>query len=310
MLHGLDANLLHYLLALLEENTVERAARRVGLSQSGMSRALARLRDHFSDPLFVANGRGLRPTPFAASLTVPLRTALQALGGVSELRAAFDPLRSARIFRIASADYSTRLLLAPLAAVLRERAPQLTLQITAMSDDLLELVDSGVHLLIGPPLRGRLRARSKLLYTEDFCLVARPDHPLLRGELTPERYARATHVLVSPGGKPGSLMGDSLRTAGLERRIAVTVPSFLCVPDFLNGSDLVATLPRQLAKLLTASGELALRELPLTSPRFPVTMSFPAEYERDPAHRWLRERLVEVADRYRGRVGKRVARTG
>src|ERR1700760_3002584 len=63
-----DLNLLVTLDVLLAEGSVARAARRLRLSPSAMSRALARLRETMGDPLLVRAGRGLVPTPRALEL--------------------------------------------------------------------------------------------------------------------------------------------------------------------------------------------------------------------------------------------------
>src|ERR1044071_4013650 len=63
-----DLNLLITLNVLLEEGSVARAAQRLRLSPSAMSRALARLRETTGDPLLVRAGRGLVPTPRALEL--------------------------------------------------------------------------------------------------------------------------------------------------------------------------------------------------------------------------------------------------
>jgi DNA-binding transcriptional LysR family regulator len=288
-------NLLVYLDALLSEANVARAARRAALSQSGMTRALARLRAHFHDPLFVATGRGLSPTPFASGLRRPLEDCLRTIESVADRRASFDPAQHARSFRIASSDYSTLLLLAPLQRVLESKAPGTSLDVIAIDRGADEIDLDRVDLVIGPKMRGRPRVITKRLFNEDFCVVARAKHPLMSGRSSVKRYAEASHVLVTPGGQPGSLMDSALASHGLERRVAVRLPTFLSVPAFLVDSDHVATLPRRLARRFVADNALAMRELPIESPKFAVTLAFQAERERDPAHRWLRQRLTEIA---------------
>jgi DNA-binding transcriptional LysR family regulator len=299
-LRGLDANLLVYLQALLEEENVARAARRAGLSQSGMSRALTRLRIHFDDPLFVATGRGVRATPFAKSLLRPLDESLGALGRVFELRASFDPRHSQRTFRVASADYSTLLLLAPLSRIASAEAPGIALDVRPIDRSVAELLDvPELDLVIGPPVQKRPGVVSKVLFTEDFCLVLRPGHPISRGRLTLERYANASHVLVSPGRQPGAVMDKALEDARLRRRITIELPSFLNVPAFLRDGDMVATLPRALARVFTKTAGLVMRELPIPSPTFPVTLAFQREHDRDPGHRWFRRMVTDAAAPYR-----------
>src|SRR5215813_11432238 len=77
-LGSVDTNLVVTLLALLRHQNVTRAAREVGLSQSSMSHALARLRAQFADPLLVPAGRGLVLSERGKELVEPVATAVAA----------------------------------------------------------------------------------------------------------------------------------------------------------------------------------------------------------------------------------------
>jgi len=85
-----DLNLLVAFEALITEEQVTRAARRLHITQPALSGALARLRTVFGDQLFVKDGKSMRPTLRARELEGPIREALakvrQAIG-----RPAFKP---------------------------------------------------------------------------------------------------------------------------------------------------------------------------------------------------------------------------
>src|SRR5215203_1105933 len=89
-----DLNLLVTLDVLLAEGSVARAARRLRLSPSAMSRALARLREATGDPLLVRAGRGLVPTPRA----LELRERVGQL--VTDAQALLRPAESLRLDRL------------------------------------------------------------------------------------------------------------------------------------------------------------------------------------------------------------------
>ena len=85
-----DLNLLVTLDVLLSEGSVAAAARRLRLSPSAMSRALARLRAATGDPLLVRAGRGLVPTPRALELGEPVRRLVQEGAAVLRPAAGLD----------------------------------------------------------------------------------------------------------------------------------------------------------------------------------------------------------------------------
>src|SRR6478672_8463875 len=93
-----DLNLLRALEAILEEQSVTKAAARLGLSQPAMSASLGKLRRHFGDELLTRVGNAYEPTPLAKELLEPTRTALRATDRVFVREGEFDPRTSARDF--------------------------------------------------------------------------------------------------------------------------------------------------------------------------------------------------------------------
>src|SRR5689334_24095392 len=89
-----DLNLLITLNVLLAEGSVARAARRLRLSPSAMSRALSRLREATGDPLLVRAGRKLVPTPRALELRE------QAARLVQDARSVLRPADKPRLDRL------------------------------------------------------------------------------------------------------------------------------------------------------------------------------------------------------------------
>jgi DNA-binding transcriptional LysR family regulator len=301
-LRSLDLNLIVALDALLEERTVTRAAERVGISQSAMSHALARLRSMTRDPLLV-RGRGrMMATPRAEALGPPIRRALEELAAALQDSAAFDPATARRTVRIATSDYGELVLLPHVVGCLEREAPGIDLRVVAYGKDAPTLLGSGdVDLLIAPltPVDEAPGIRTRRLFDESFVCVVRKGHPLGRGRLTLARYVAAAHALISPRGKEGSFVDEALTKQGLARRVAVTVPHFLVAPYLVARSDLVLTLAARVATML--SGPLALTVLrppaELGLAGFRMSATWHERTHGDPAHRWLRERIVEISRR-------------
>ncbi len=316
---AIDLNLVVVLRALLDERSVSRAARRLGLSQSATSHALGRLREVVNDPLFVRTRTGLVPTARAEAMAASLRTSLDALDATLFAHAPFDPAKVKRTFHVRPSDYVECLLIPRLIERLLEVAPGIDIFArSTTTEPALALEQGELDLLIQPPRTGEQTEgfHVQKLWDEHFVGLARHGHPLTRGRMTVERFAKAKHVLVAPRGQPGGgPTDDALRQRGLERRIVFTTPSFLAAPQVVAATDLVMILPARLATALTRSVRLAVFEPPVDVPGFEMAMFWHARHDSDPAHAFVREEIARVAASLpvppkssRSRSGKRETR--
>lgn len=291
-LRRLDLNLLVTLDVLLAEHNVTRAAERLHYSQPSVSVHLARLREIFDDPLLLPGPRGMRPTARAQSLRGPLREALAALELAVAPEDAFDPAVATHTWRIAATDYSESTVLLPALATLRASAPGTRVAVVEMVPPRLARqaeqadIDLAFHTTEGSPDTLHRQA----LFAERYVLVGRAGHPRLKRKPTLAQFCALEHVIVSPDG--GGFFGvtdETLAAAGLSRRVALSVPHFLYVASVVASTDLVAMLPERLVRGNTA---LHAVEAPLDVPAFEMSMLWHERQHRDPAHRWLRERIV------------------
>ncbi len=122
-LRSIDLNLLPVLEAVYDERSLTRASEILRITQPAVSNALSRLRTHFEDPLFVREGRGVKPTAMAEALMPAVRDALDRLRTGLEPRSVFEPSRSTRVFNISARDAGSFLIAPALAARLEEAAP-------------------------------------------------------------------------------------------------------------------------------------------------------------------------------------------
>lgn len=295
-LAGIDLNLLVALDALLEERHVTRAARRLGLSQSATSHALARLRELLRDPLLVRSGAVLVPTPRALALAPPVRGILETirstLAGPS-----FDPASSVRTFVVATSDYFELVVMPLLVRELVRAAPAIDLVVRPAPEDFVAMLGGGrLDLVIGvsvPP--GAESVHRRALFDDGFACVVRAGHPVLRRGLDLDRFAAMGHVFIAPRGTRGGVVDDALAKKRKVRRVAAMVPSFLAAPAIVAESDLVLTMPARLAERLAPAFDLRVLPPPLALPRFTVSAYWHERAHHDPAHAWLRARIVDVA---------------
>lgn len=295
-LAAIDANLLVALDALLQEGSVTRAARRVGVTQSAMSQTLVRLRTQFDDPILVRVGRGMELTPFARRIAERLRRGIGELEAVVRDRAEFDPRTTTRRFVVAMVDYLALVLFPRLHDSVTRASPTLDLAVHAVdAGPLVSELEAGVvDLYVGVRGEAERGLESELLRTERFCVLARAGHPLA-ASLSLEAYAAHAHVHVSPRREAGSLVDRALEARGLERRIAVEVPYFALLPRLLRGSDLIATVPERLGKLLSEEHGLTTIAPPLELPELAIHVAWHPRFEAEPGVAWLREVLRAAA---------------
>jgi DNA-binding transcriptional LysR family regulator len=289
-----DLNLLPALDALLQEGSVTGAARRLRLTQSATSRALARLREVFEDPLFVRSGRGLTPTRLARQLAGPVRKNLAELETLLAEKGTFDPRVARRRFILAGIDYPQVVVLAPLARRLASHAPNITLEIRHVSASADRELETGeLDLLLSP----RQPSGAGVVWTRLFddryvCLVA-DDHPARR--LTLARYLELPHVFVAPRERPGGPVEDALAKRGLHRTVALQVPSFSLVPDVLLGTRYIATVPERIAHVLCRRFSLRQLPAPIDVEGFAMCQAWHEAHRNDEGHRWLRDQCARAA---------------
>ena len=306
-LHEIDLNLLVALDALTRERSVTKAAERAGVTQSAMSHTLRRLRELFDDPLLVRGRGGMVLTPRAEALTVPLRSGLVSLARTLAEPEPFEPEHASRTFRIVSPDLFDALVLPTLLQRLGQQAPRIDLAVVPMPKRLSDSLETGdVDLAIHPVLLDPQpfdlgiqvdpELQSRTLFRDSFRCFLRSDHPALSGRrrLTLKAFTQLDHILVSPGGEGPGVVDRILEASGLQRRIALRVPHFATALEVIHQSDLVLTAPASLGKVSTAS-TLASRPAPLEIPEHAITMIWHPRFTEDPAHRWLRQLMVDAA---------------
>ena len=295
---AVDLNLAVVLRALLDERSVSRASQRLGLSQSATSHALARLRALTQDQLFVRTRAGLVPTSRAAAMANGVRSSVAALEMAFLAPPPFDPRTVERTFRVRPSDYVEYLLVPRLLERLAKVAPNVDLSAqTAVTEPTLALEEGQLDLLIQPTRSGDQTDGFHMeeLWEDRLVGVARRGHPLTRGKVTLERFAGASHALVSPRGRPGGMVDDVLKQHGVPRRIAFTTPSFLVAPQVVSMTDLVMTLPARIAAALEGHLRLATFEPPIEVPGFRIAMFWHDRHDSDPAHLFIRGEIAKAA---------------
>lgn len=292
-----DFGLLIALDALLQEGSVTRAARRVGLSTPAMSHALARIRERFKDPILVRSGRGMLLTPRALALKPRVHDV------VSEARRTLEPERPfvaselARSFVVHASDYVLTMLGVAVDRILHREAPRVCLRfVPNTTDDPALLRDQGSDLAVG--IYGALpqEMHSRQLLTDRFVGVVRTGHPRIGKRFTLEQFTALDHIQVAPRGKPGGYVDDVLRERGLTRTVVRAVPYFLSALQLVAETDYILAISERIARRYQTVLAIQLLELPLALRPYALSLVWHPRVDRDPSHRFLRDVFVRAAD--------------
>ncbi len=297
----IDFNLLGALDALLAEESVVGAARRLGLSSSAMSRTLVRLRAATGDPLLVRAGRRLVPTPQATALRDQVHALARDVRTV--LSPHIDDLDIAtldRAFTIRANEGFVELYSARLIARIIEAAPHVRIRFAPKPDkDAGLLRDGQIDLEVGVLGTSAPEIRKQLLFRDDFVGAVRVGHPLLAKPITPERYAACKHVVASRRGAFTGPVDIELEKLGFSRNVVAVVPGFSDALRIAGQSNLVALVPRScLSGGHVGSAQviesIAVFQLPVPTPEIAILAMWHPRMDADAGHRWLREVVQEV----------------
>ncbi len=289
-----DLNLLVTLDVLLMEGSVARAAQRLRLSPSAMSRALARLRDTTGDPLLVRAGRGLVPTPRAIELRERVNRLVQEAASVLSPAEHLDLSQLVRVFTLRTSEGFVENFGPELIARVSEQAPGVRLSFVqkptkesaSLRDGTVDLETGVVEDTTGPELR------TQALFRDRFIGVVRMGHPLSQGEITPARYVQGKHISVSRRRLEKSLIDEALEPLGLVRERVTSVGGFSAALAIARASDLIATVPERHTGNLRIGMHSFL--LPFPAPEVTVSLLWHPRMDADPAHRWLRGLVLGI----------------
>ena len=289
-----DLNLLITLDVLLTEGSVARAATRLRLSPSAMSRQLARLREATGDPLLVRAGRGLVPTPHAEALRTQIGPLLGQATALLRPAKPLDLKTLTRSFTLRTSEGFVESFGPALLARLAADAPGVHLHFkpkpdrdsTALRDGSVDLETGVLAADAGPELR------TQLLFRDRFIGVVRHGHDLSQTKVTLARYLSGQHVTVSRHGLGKGPVDEALGTLNATRAAATIVGGFATALALARATDLIATVPERHTTSLRT--DLFSFPLPFAIPDIAVSMFWHPRIDADPAHRWLRGQIRTI----------------
>lgn len=290
---AMDLNLLVAFHAMLEHRNVTRAGEAIGLSQPAMSSAVRRLRLLFEDPLFIRAGLEMKPTPRALQLNAAIRQVIETVQGEILQPTRFDARTSTRTFTVLMPDIGEANFLPRILAMLAQEAPQLNLRTLAMQRHAAaESLESGTaDLAMGyfPDLQKAGFYQQQLMRSPHVSLV-RQNHPEIGEQMSMDQFIAASHVVVKPHGRE-HVFEKHLQQQGIRRRVVLEISNFLSLLPIIESSDLIATVPKDLADFCVHHGQVRAVPTPVKAPVIDVQLHWHQRLQKDPGHAWLRSAI-------------------
>lgn len=291
----LDLDWLGVFVEIYKTRSVSRAADRLGLAQANASMALNKLRRHFDDRLFIRTSQGMEPTSRAQQVYPELQAALLHLDKARGAPDLFEPLSSARRFRICMTDISEIVLLPRLINHLQQAAPQVSVEAEKISAQTPRRLESGdVDLAVGfmPDLEAGFYQQA--LFAQDFVCLAAADHPRVRAKLSLAAFKAEGHIVVTTSGTGHAIVDQVMARQGVVRRVVLRVPSFLGVARIVAQTDLLVIVPRLLGQTLAMQEPVQLLRPPLPLPAYKVKQHWHERFNADAGNVWLRQTLATL----------------
>jgi len=296
-LRNFDLNLMLAFDALIQEESVTRAAACLKVQQPAMSHALATLRVLLADELFIRIGHRMVPTLRARELHRPIREVLRASQALLLSQRPFDPSRDERIFRVGVTTQLESLILSNLMADLSVAASRVKVLISHTSRERVfnALDEEHIDLAIGfLPGGAAWHQRRALLDTTHVCCF----NPRLLPFGVPislSQYRDGRHAMISAKNSMAGYLEEALSKEDLQLNVVLAAPHFLTLLAAVAQTPMIATLPARVAAAYTPMFGLIQSVLPFALQSLPIDLLWHARSEGDFATRWLRERIMLAA---------------
>jgi len=303
-----DLNLLPVLATIYDHRSVSAAAEHLGLSQSAVSTALAKLRERYGDPLFHRLGHGMEPTLRMRALIGPVREALSQIEGTFAPEQPFNPRTTEDTFTFAMSDLGEMVFMPKILRRIRQVAPRISVRSVASSPAQIErgLETGEIDLAVGyfPDLREKSFLEQHLFFHHFVCLL-RANHPIKASTLSLPQFLGLEHAVVYGAGRSYEIFERFLKSKKIHRRVVLETPHFMSVPSIISQSDLVVTVPHAVGIFVRgAHMNIRIAQPPMRTPRIDLKQHWHRNFQRHPKSRWLRELVAglftDESDEWRG----------
>ena len=287
-----DLNLLHVFDTIYREGSLTRAAKALHLTQPAISHSLARLRDHFNDPLFTRQGNQMVPTPLARRFLESMRPGLNQIQSAVNQFHAFDPANQRKTYALGLRDVLESTFLPQLISKL---APYPDMEVqsqrVARRDMETQLAAGKLDFAIDVLLPVSNQTSHELLRQDRLVVLARKGHPVIAQGLDMASYLEARHILVSSRAEGPGIEDFELSRHGAQRTIRLRCQHYYAACRVVESSDLLLTMPETYARIIAQNTDIEVLAPPVEMPSIDVHLYWHKAYEQEPALVWFRDLL-------------------
>jgi len=283
--------------ALMDHGGVSEAARALGVTQSALSKQLAKLRHAYDDELFVRTPDGMRPTPHATWMSGRVANILAEAAALSDATE-FHPQSFEGTMTFSSTDEICRLLAPGILALLEEEAPRQRATFVPLQPNysIQQLETGQLDLVISVNWHAPDGLKQSRLASDKFVCLMGVDNPLAKSDLGVAGFADAEHIMVAPLGLQNGHIDEALAHLDRRRSVRLSVPYFSQVTPQILGSRRLVTLPSHVANGLCRDypDAFVIRPLPFDVPEFSYFAIWHTRFDKDPRHIWLRNMVRKI----------------
>ncbi|WP_027722239.1 LysR family transcriptional regulator [Maridesulfovibrio zosterae] len=296
-LPNIDLNLLVVLDKIFSERSLTQAGKKLFLTQSAISHALSKLRDHFDDQLFIRLGNRMEPTALCRTIHHKINPSLRSIMESLDDRGVFNPLTSKRTFCLGLSDYLCKLLLPEILQKLGEQAPGVSIRIvqTTYEQRLEMLKNDRLDLFLGCLRKVENGVKTAKLFEDHEVCIVRHDHHIKNDVMTDADLNNSKFIALSLSESGLGFLEDFLYRRRIQHNIKIVVQQETVIPSLVEYSDLIGIIAERLAQRHVATGKFRIIRLPLADTKFEIFQHWHTVHDNDYAHIWMRNLIQNVA---------------
>lgn len=290
----LDSRLLQIFFEIYQQESVTKAAETLHIGQPTLSIALNKLREHFQDPLFIRIENKMQPTAFAQEIYPLVFDALKNLRYLQNYSQKFDPLTTVHHYKICMTDISHLTLLPRLLAYLDQNAPNISIEIQPItSNTAAQLLNGEIDFVIGfiPQLEAGIYQQK--LFDQHYVGICAEQHPRLKKPIQLDALQKESFIDIKATGGHLALQNE-LKHLNIQRKVTLTLPSYLGAAELVKSTDHVAIVPYFLALYFIKSRQIQILDLPFNLPQYSIMQHWHHRNHKRLAHQWLRNVCFEL----------------
>ncbi|MCK6264919.1 LysR family transcriptional regulator [Vibrio sp. ZSDE26] len=286
-----NLNLVYYFIAIYEEGNLTYAADRLNITQPSLSANLKRLREEYRDLLFVRKSYTLEPTPFANELYPILKQAFELVSHSLPSTRRFEPKECTGTFRIAAINISNCVLLPQILDNIQEAAPNCVIEVVNIKEDMFTDIREKKIDLVVDHSAAHPTLLSKVIWSDELCVVCSHEHSRIEGEISLERYISEKHVMLTHDNYRVNQLSDIHSPIFSERKVARKLNSIRDFSDTIYGSDWIATVPKTVSNTIFDSNKIKTLAVPFKYSAPSLSVFWHGNRNDDIANQWLRSQF-------------------